>query len=827
MGPLPGTIRCNNACIVRGGPALDSEWICELKPGTQVKVVGEVNANSRRRLQLSEPCEGWVTGKYVEMAPGALVSQASGTWTPKGQQTLFPQGQDQKLSKKTPMGRQLELFAGDGSVDKSFGSIAAMITDRSEMMLWLMRELKRFNSGLGEDARACLMGDLVNAQQQLQAERTSLSDQVARPSGASPGRLKVIFLAGVEGTGHHGFMPMLLYAAVREFGAGVLAWWRSLREVLLKTPPSERRAKLRKLLTSMQASAGQEPRIIFEWCSYPFGEEHRDRWASGCADPTALLREESSGNPGNSVDLREFVELFKEYADVKVLVLQRGLVASSWSHKEWDQSLLHHSRVLALFNEYLTGVLQGLDPSTWRWVAYEDVCTAHRHGAFGNVASTLGAFLGLPAAPLQRAFERFRPSTKDAAQEMSAAAFAEVRALEEHNAGRWFPALFPEQQLLGEMAQRANVREPLQPSSRPGMEAEQVAAHQMFAQLAEQLNDKQKQVWLEMQSGGEEASAAEKAQRVQKLQETLSEDQLFLLRKALIHQKSSQTAQGMDVDPTAYTCLHMWLGGCGFGSEVNNLLSAAIFCSQHGLDCVVQDEQWNSGRLHDYVRAEPLILRRCQHAGRCRTLEVKRDRRAASVGWFVICKHAKGVQFEMKSEFAQKVLRYTPGTERKVLELNRELRLPSSYVAVQIRRGDKVAGRRRESLKVKMSDYVQAAVSQCLGPASCTTVVVCSDDVSAAEELCDEIARTSPRLTVRWRARVAAPNELRTGHWQEAWNSLPDQERRALTHEFLADLEVMRTARALICTHSSNVGRLAALVRSGPTISLDSEWTND
>jgi len=56
---------------------------------------------------------------------------------------------------------------------------------------------------------------------------------------------------------------------------------------------------------------------------------------------------------------------------------------------------------------------------------------------------------------------------------------------------------------------------------------------------------------------------------------------------------------------------------------------------------------------------------------------------------------------------------------------------------------------------------------------------------------------------------------------------LAEEQRADMTHEFIADIEVMRMAEALICTFSSNVGRLAALLRDGPTVSLDGEWTND
>lgn len=93
------------------------------------------------------------------------------------------------------------------------------------------------------------------------------------------------------------------------------------------------------------------------------------------------------------------------------------------------------------------------------------------------------------------------------------------------------------------------------------------------------------------------------------------------------------------------------------------------------------------------------MRRRCSFDGRCKMLEIKRDKRTATVGWFAVCKHAKSVPFEAKAEVARRMWRHTPATARAVRELNAELRLPQDYVAVQIRRGDKVGGARRETLK--------------------------------------------------------------------------------------------------------------------------------
>ena len=43
-------------------------------------------------------------------------------------------------------------------------------------------------------------------------------------------------------------------------------------------------------------------------------------------------------------------------------------------------------------------------------------------------------------------------------------------------------------------------------------------------------------------------------------------------------------------------------------------------------------------------------------------VQVKRDKRMATKGWFVICKHARQVSREQKSKYAAKLWRYTSAT---------------------------------------------------------------------------------------------------------------------------------------------------------------------
>lgn len=350
-------------------------------------------------------------------------------------------------------------------------------------------------------------------------------------------------------------------------------------------------------------------------------------------------------------------------------------------------------------------------------------------------------------------------------------------------------------------------------------------------QLLSSFSPVQKQAWAELSASSNEGAA--KQQRLQRLTALLTEDQKFLLHKVTITQESAQAAKNCDLDPRQFTCLHFWLGDCGFGSEVNNLISAAVMCQEYGIPCVVEDDKWNSGHLHDYLSAAPWIHMICPLNEKCvHRLEVKRNRRTATPGWFAVCKHARGISLQQKAVFTQQLWRLTASTGQRVTVLNRELQLQFCYVAVQIRRGDKIKGAAKESLAVSIADYAKAALARCVPSGPCTAVIVCTDDVTAAEELGIMLQHSHPGLPVRWRRRPDAPEKLRQGHWQAEFNSQPLKERIDLTNVFLADMEVMKNAHTLICTFSSNVGRMAALLREGrctvrgQTVSLDSKWTN-
>eukprot|EP00439_Symbiodinium_sp_Y106_P042128 s1508_g5.t1 len=154
----------------------------------------------------------------------------------------------------------------------------------------------------------------------------------------------------------------------------------------------------------------------------------------------------------------------------------------SITRQEWDDGLVEHAKVLALFNDYLTKVLRGLEPSMWRWVAYEDLCEAWGASDF-EAADEIADFLGLPPAPLSRAFRYFKPSRKDlprkrsglrdAAAEMSPENLRTLRDLDGRKGSSWFPALFPQQRLLRQFANARRAPSRLPPPKDPDNEDEQ------------------------------------------------------------------------------------------------------------------------------------------------------------------------------------------------------------------------------------------------------------------------------------------------------------------------------------------------------------------
>ena len=133
------------------------------------------------------------------------------------------------------------------------------------------------------------------------------------------------------------------------------------------------------------------------------------------------------------------------------------------------------------------------------------------------------------------------------------------------------------------------------------------------------------------------------------------------------------------------------------------------------------------------------------------------------------------------------------------------------FACVHIRRGDKVSCRKKECDSIPGRLYVEA-----LGDiADCSSVYVATDDARAVAEVQAEKLGIPVISTC-----------TRDGYTQQAFDKLSLSDKRREIMNFLADLTIMSKAHRFACSHTTNVGRFVALLRSNHrTFSVDSSWS--
>lgn len=236
--------------------------------------------------------------------------------------------------------------------------------------------------------------------------------------GAERRRITTIYIAGVEGTGHHGIMPVVLRAVCARYGLeGTYMHWGPLRQLFMHSGDTDKRAALRELLGTLPSNRDC---VMFEWASWPWGEKHRERFEQFDRYKELQQHEASLAHPFNSFNLGEFLSCMREYGEVKVLLLERDFINAAWSRGNvgWDSSLSVHATVVAAARHYVLEVVESFDQDEWCWISYEELCRAKQHGDLQTLEH-LAHFLGVSRQQLEVGFEGFKPSSKQARQEAS------------------------------------------------------------------------------------------------------------------------------------------------------------------------------------------------------------------------------------------------------------------------------------------------------------------------------------------------------------------------------------------------------------------------
>ena len=259
---------------------------------------------------------------------------------------------------------------------------------------------------------------------------------------------QIIYITGVEGATHHGFIPIVEALARNQIDpesgleyivdvepkslkAGLFGWkqGRIRKWGFAEIPAIDDPAFVQRVVSESCPNDGRK-HVLIEWASFPSGQEDDPRnyrvprnheWLTMTPEEIANT-EEALNHPTN---MNAFYQSYSPYIDIKFIVLHRPFLETIASHRDWDGGPLTHSNIIRGFmlmlRRFLDTHLYDLVSGRKLWCLvcverimaknYEtkrDVIVARRH-----VLSYLTAFLDWPSGDCSHCFDNWRESTKD------------------------------------------------------------------------------------------------------------------------------------------------------------------------------------------------------------------------------------------------------------------------------------------------------------------------------------------------------------------------------------------------------------------------------
>jgi len=319
-------------------------------------------------------------------------------------------------------------------------------------------------------------------------QKETRADRIARTTHPDPPReqfvpidhdsrkkCQIIYITGVEGATHHGFIPIIEALAKNQVDpesglpydvdtdpsslkAGLFGWYKAKTRkwgFRGKTPDVDDPAFVQKVVSESCPDDGRK-HVMIEWASFPSGHEddprsyrvHRQHeWLTMTPDEIANT-DEALQHPTN---MNAFYQAYSPYVDIKFVVLHRPFLETIASHRDWDGGPEVHSNIIRGFmlmlrrflDTHLFDLVSGR--RLWSLVCVErimsknyetehDVRVARKH-----VMSYLTEFMGWPNGDCPQCFDDWRESTKDPAEVLGE---ENVAALGEHRKyleGIWPP----------------------------------------------------------------------------------------------------------------------------------------------------------------------------------------------------------------------------------------------------------------------------------------------------------------------------------------------------------------------------------------------------
>jgi len=280
---------------------------------------------------------------------------------------------------------------------------------------------------------------------------------------------QVVYIMGVEGASHHGFIPILKALAryqvdpitqlkfdvdtdPKPLKAALFGWHRNLQRGWgfsgKPSPPIGHPDLVRGVIESSCPLDGKK-HVMIESNSFPSGHEddkrgyrvHRQhKWLSMTSQEIAA-DDEALSHPTN---MTAFVEAYSPYAEIRFVVLSRPFLETMSSHIKYDKNPIIHSNVIRGFllilrnflDVHYVDIVDG--GRLWSMVCTERLMAKFYKGeedvtaARANIIADLANFLGWPVDECPQCFDKWHDSKKDPLEVLGKVGPKTVDTLYEH-----------------------------------------------------------------------------------------------------------------------------------------------------------------------------------------------------------------------------------------------------------------------------------------------------------------------------------------------------------------------------------------------------------
>jgi len=290
-------------------------------------------------------------------------------------------------------------------------------------------------------------------------------EQFSPVNHSSRERCQIIYLLGVEGAAHHGFVPVIESLARHQkdpetnleydvdsnpeaLKAGLFGWFPKSKIStwgFAATPEVDDPAFVQTVVRESCPDDGRK-HVLIEWASFPSGlvddhrayRVHRQRdWETMTPDEIANT-DEALQHPTN---MNAFYQAYNPYVDIKFIVLHRPFLETIAAHHDWDGGPPIHSNVIRGFmlmlrrflDTHIYDLVNGR--RLWSLVCVERIMAKNYKEEYDvkkarrRLIGYLTKFLDWPDGDCPHCFDDWRDSKKDARDVLGE---ENVALLEEH-----------------------------------------------------------------------------------------------------------------------------------------------------------------------------------------------------------------------------------------------------------------------------------------------------------------------------------------------------------------------------------------------------------